>query len=200
MWIPSLYLPWWIHLQLMQINNPQFQFFSNKILSFDADQLVSTLATATGNLSGQKFSSATQLGGNLFIGTSGSGLLLHNPSETRVVSPSGPLRNDIFDLSVVADNQMWIAHGAFSQSYNPYPLNAYGISRLSEEGWQTLPYSSLSVALSIVSVVPNPNDTSQVFACAMHQGLLEINNGVVGTLWNHTNSGLESINPIEFGE
>ena len=174
--------------------------FSNKILSFDADQLVSTLATATGNLSGQKFSSATQLGGNLFIGSSGSGLLLHNPSETRVVSPSGPLRNDIFDLSVVADNEMWIAHGAFSQSYNPYPLNAYGISRLSEEGWQNLPYSSLSGALSIVSVVPNPNDTSQVFACAMHQGLLEINNGVVGTLWNHTNSGLESINPIEFGE
>ena len=174
--------------------------FSNKILSFDADQLVSTLATATGNLSGQKFSSATQLGGNLFIGSSGSGLLLHNPSETRVVSPSGPLRNDIFDLSVVADNEMWIAHGAFSQSYNPYPLNAYGISRLSEEGWQNLPYSSLSGALSIVSVVPNPNDTSQVFACAMHQGLLEINNGVVGTLWNHTNSGLESVNPIEFGE
>jgi ligand-binding sensor domain-containing protein len=174
--------------------------FSNKILSFDADQLVSTLATATGNLSGQKFSSATQLGGNLFIGTSGSGLLLHNPSETRVVSPSGPLRNEIFDLSVVAEDDIWIAHGAFSQYYNPYPLNAYGISRLSEEGWQNLPYSSLSGALSIVSVVPNPNDTSQVFACAMHQGLLEINNGVVGTLWNHTNSGLESVNPIEFGE
>ena len=174
--------------------------FSNKILSFDADQLVSTLATATGNLSGQKFSSATQLGGNLFIGTSGSGLLLHNSSETRVVSPSGPLRNEIFDLSVVAEDDIWIAHGAFSQYYNPYPLNAYGISRLSEEGWQNLPYSSLSGALSIVSVVPNPNDTSQVFACAMHQGLLEINNGVVGTLWNHTNSGLESLNPIEFGE
>lgn len=174
--------------------------FSNKILSFDADQLVSTLATATGNLSGQKFSSATQLGGNLFIGTSGSGLLLHNPSETRVVSPSGPLRNEIFDLSVVAEDDIWIAHGAFSQYYNPYPLNAYGISRLSEEGWQNLPYSSLSGALSIVSVVPNPNDTSQVFACAMHQGLLEINNGVVGTFWNHTNSGLESLDPNELGE
>ena len=174
--------------------------FSNKILSFDADQLVSTLATATGNLSGQTFNSATQLGDNLFIGTSGSGLLLHNPSETRVVSPSGPLRNDIFDLSVVAENDIWIAHGAFSQRYNPYPLNAYGISRLSESGWQNLPYSSLSGALSIVRVVPNPNDTSQVFACAMHHGLLEINNGVVGTLWNHTNSGLESLDPFEFGE
>lgn len=174
--------------------------FSNKILSFDADQLVSTLATATGNLSGQTFSSATQLGDNLFIGTSGSGLLLQNPSETRVVSPSGPLRNDIFDLSVVAENDIWIAHGAFSHRYNPYPLNAYGISRLSESGWQNLPYSSLSGALSIVRVVPNPNDTSQVFACAMHHGLLEINNGVVGTLWNHTNSGLESLDPFEFGE
>ena len=174
--------------------------FSNKILSFDADQLVSTLATATGNLSGQKFSSATQLGGNLFIGTSGSGLLLHNSSETRVVSPSGPLRNEIFDLSVVAEDDIWIAHGAFSQYYNPYPLNAYGISRLSEGSWQNLPYSSLSGTLSIVSVVPNPNDTSQVFACAMHQGLLEINNEVVGTLWNQNNSGLESLDPIELGE
>ena len=174
--------------------------FSNKILSFDANQLVSTLATATGNLSGQKFSSATQLGDNLFIGTSGLGLLLHNPSETRVVSPSGPLRNEIFDLSVVAENDIWIAHGAFSQSYNPYPLNAYGISRLSEGSWQNLPYSSLSGTLSIVSVVPNPNDTSQVFACAMHQGLLEINNEVVGTLWNQNNSGLESLDPIELGE
>ena len=174
--------------------------FSNKILSFDADQLVSTLATATGNLSGHTFSSATQLGDNLFIGTSGSGLLLHNPSETRVVSPSGPSRNEIFDLSVVAENDIWIAHGAFNQYYNPYPLNAYGISRLSEGGWQNLPFNSLSGARSIVSVVPNPNDTNQVFACSMHQGLLEINNGVVGTLWNQTNSGLESLDPIELGQ
>ncbi|MEE3020711.1 MAG: two-component regulator propeller domain-containing protein, partial [Bacteroidota bacterium] len=167
---------------------------------FDADQLVSTLATATGNLSGQTFSSATQLGDNLFIGTSRSGLLLHNPSETRVVSPSGPSRNEIFDLSVVAENDIWIAHGAFNQYYNPYPLNAYGISRLSEGGWQNLPFNSLSGARSIVSVVPNPNDTNQVFACSMHQGLLEINNGVVGTLWNQTNSGLESLDPIELGQ
>ena len=174
--------------------------FSNKILSFDADQLVSTLATATGNLSGQTFSSATQLGDNLFIGTSGSGLLLHNLSETRVVSPSGPSQNEIFDLSVVAENDIWIAHGAFNQYYNPYPLNAYGISRLSEGGWQNLPFSSLSGARSIVSVEPNPNDTTQVFACSMHQGLLEINNGVVGTLWNQTNSGLESLDPIELDQ
>ena len=174
--------------------------FSNKILSFDADQLVSTLATATANLSGQTFGSATQLGDNLFIGTSGSGLLLHNPSEIRVVSPSGPLHNEIFDLSVIAENDIWIAHGAFSQYYNPYPLNAYSISRLSEGRWQNLPLSSLSGARNIVSVVPNPNDTSQVFACAMHYGLLVINNGVVSTLWNHTNSGLESLDPLEFGE
>ncbi len=174
--------------------------FSNKILSFGADQLVSTLATSTGSLSGQTFSSATKLGDNLFIGTSGSGLLLHNPSETRIVSPSGPLRNEIFDLSFVAEDEIWIAHGAFNKTYNPYPLNAYGISRLSEGNWQNLPYSSLSGARSIVSVVPNPNDTSQVFACAMHHGLLEINNGVVGNLWNQTNSGLESLNPKELGE
>ena len=57
---------------------------------------IRTLATASGSLNGQRFSSATQLGDNLFIGTSGGGLLLHNPSETRVVSPSGPLMNEHF--------------------------------------------------------------------------------------------------------
>jgi hypothetical protein len=51
-----------------------------------------------------------------------------------------------------------------------------------------------------VSVVPNPTNASQVFACAMHQGLLEINDGLVTNLWNQTNSGLESLDPIELNE
>ena len=174
--------------------------FSNTILAFDDSQSVRTLASASGSLSGQSFTSATTVGNELFIGTSGGGLLLHNPSETRVVSPSGPLMNDIFEISVLPNEELWIAHGAFSRYYNPYPLNAYGVSHRSGGSWQNLPFSALLGARSIVSVVPNPTNPSQVFACAMHDGLLEINDGVVQHLWNHTNSGLESLDPVELGE
>jgi len=174
--------------------------FSNKILSFDDSQSVSTLASTSGSLSGQSFTSANKLGNDLFIGTSDGGLFLHNPYETRVLSPRGPLMNDIFEISVLPNEELWIAHGAFSRYYNPYPLDSYGLSHLSGRSWQNLPFSSLLGARSIVSVVPNPNNPSQVFACSMHHGLLEINDGIVTNLWNQTNSELESLDPIELNE
>ena len=174
--------------------------FSNTILAINDSLSVRTLASSSGSLSGQRFTSATKFGNELFIGTSSSGLLLHNPSETRVVSPSGPLMNDIFEISVLPNEELWIAHGAFSKYYNPYPLNAYGVSHYSEGSWQNLPFNALLGARSIVSVVPNPTNPSQVFACSMHHGLLEINDGLVTNLWNQTNSGLESLDPIELNE
>ena len=174
--------------------------FSNTILAFEDSQSVRTLASASGSLSGQSFTSATTVGKELFIGTSGGGLVLHNHSETRVVSPSGPLMNNIFEISILPNEELWIAHGAFNQYYNPYPLNAYGVSHRNKGNWQNLPFSALLGARNIVSVVPNPTNPSQVFACAMHHGLLEINDGVVTNLWNQTNSGLESLDPIELNE
>jgi len=108
--------------------------------------------------------------------------------------------NDIFEISVLPNEELWIAHGAFSRYYNPYPLNAYGVSHRTGGSWQNLPFSALLGARSIVSVVPNPNNPSQVFACAMHHGLLEINDGLVTNLWNQTNSGLESLDPIEINQ
>ncbi len=174
--------------------------FSNTILAFDYLQSVRTLASASGSLSEQRFTSATAVGNELFIGTSDGGLLMHNPSETQVVSPNGPLMNDIFEISVLPNEELWIAHGAFSRIYNPYPLRAYGLSYHSGGSWQNLPFSALLGARSIVSVVPNPTNPSQVFACAMHQGLLEINDGLVTNLWNQTNSGLESLDPIELNQ
>ena len=174
--------------------------FSNTILSFDESQSIRTLASTSGLLTGQKFTSATTVGNELFIGTSGGGLLLYNLSEIRVISPSGPLMNDIFEISVLPNEELWIAHGAFNRYYNPYPLNAYGISHRSGGSWQNLPFSTLLGAQSVVSVVPNPINSSQVFACAMHHGLLEINDGLVTYLWNQTNSGLESLDPLEINE
>ena len=174
--------------------------FSNTILAFSDSQSVRPLASASGSLSGQLFTCATMVGNELFIGTSGSGLLLHNLSETRAVSPSGPLMNDIFDISVLPNEELWIAHGAFNRFYNPYPLNDYGLSHFSGGSWQNLLFEDLLGAQTIVSVVPNPTNPSQIFACSMHHGLLEINDGLVTNLWNQSNSGLESLDPEELNE
>ena len=174
--------------------------FSNTILAFSDSQSVRPLASASGSLSGQLFTCATMVGNELFIGTSGSGLLLHNLSETRVVSPSGPLMNDVFDISVLPNEELWIAHGAFNRFYNPYPLNDYGVSHFSGGSWQNLLFEDLLGAQTIVSVVPNPTNPSQIFACSMHHGLLEINDGLVTNLWNQSNSGLESLDPKELNE
>lgn len=174
--------------------------FSEKILSFNNTESVSTIAYKSGVLEEEVFSAATSIGDKVFVGTLEGGLLYQNGSEIRKVSPSGPLMNNIFEISVISDDELWIAHGAFNKFYNPYPLNSYGLSNKSGSHWKNIPYDNLLGAQSIVSVVPNPNNQSQVFACSMHNGILEINDGIVQNLWDFSNSGLESLDPIELGQ
>lgn len=174
--------------------------FSNKVVSVDSSESVRQIATASNDLEGVSFTSALATNDAVYIGTVDNGLFQQTASETRVVSPNGPLKNDIFDLTVLPNDELWIVHGAFQRNYNPYPLNSFGLSHLNGGAWQNIPYSQLLGAKSLVSVTANPNNPSQVFVAAMHQGILELNDGVATNLWDHTNSGLESIDPEEFGE
>ncbi len=172
--------------------------FSNKVVSVDSSESVRQIATASNDLEGVSFTSALATNDAVYIGTVDNGLFQQTASETRVVSPNGPLKNDIFDLTVLPNDELWIVHGAFQRNYNPYPLNSFGLSHLNGGAWQNIPYSQLLGAKSLVSVTANPNNHSQVFVAAMHQGILELNDGVATNLWDHTNSGLESIDPCRF--
>lgn len=142
------------------------------------------------------FTSATIINSTLFIGTENNGVVevsLSNLSQQTILLPQGPSRNNIFSINVSPSGTLWAAYGDYSQFNNPYPLDSYGISKLSNEEWLNIPYEELLEAKSIVRITVNPNDENQVYASSYFSGLLKLENDVVTTLYNNSNSGLESL-------
>ena len=141
------------------------------------------------------FTCATAIGDLLYIGTKEKGLFsstLSNASTFENNTPPGPVRNNIFSLDV-APNVLWTVYGDYTSSYNPYPLDSYGISKYDSAGWVNLPYEDVLGAKSMTRIIVNPNNDKQVYASSFFSGLLKIEQDVPTFLYNEKNSGLESI-------
>lgn len=141
------------------------------------------------------FTCATSIGDVIYIGTSENGIYstaISNPSTFENVLPSGPSRNSIFALQTTP-NVLWAVYGEYSGSYNPYPLDSYGISKFNEKGWLNIPYEKVLGAKSLVRVMINPNNENEVFIGSGYSGLLKVENDIPTFLYNETNSGLEEI-------
>ena len=141
------------------------------------------------------FTCATTINDFVYIGTKENGLMSTTISVTSAFensTPIGPSRNNVFALQV-ATNALWTVYGDYSGSYNPYPLDSYGISKYSATGWLNIPYEKVFGAKSISRITVNPNNENEVYASSYFSGLLKIENDVPKILYNQTNSGLESI-------
>jgi sugar lactone lactonase YvrE len=141
------------------------------------------------------FTCATSIGDMLYIGTKENGMfttVISVSSAFENTKPSGPARNNIFALQTTSDI-IWAVYGDYSGGYNPYPLDSYGISKYSVTGWLNIPYEKVLGAKSIVKVTVNPKNENEVYASSFFSGLLKIVNDVPKTLYNQTNSGLESL-------
>lgn len=141
------------------------------------------------------FSCATSVGDQIFIGTKEKGLFvssLNSAAPFENSTPSGPVRNNIFSIDA-SPNALWAVYGDYDVSYNPYPLDSYGISRFNTSGWLNIPYSEVRDAKSITRIIINPNNEKQVYASSFFSGLLKVENDVPTVLYNEKNSGLESI-------
>ncbi|MFD2941047.1 type IX secretion system anionic LPS delivery protein PorZ [Flavobacterium notoginsengisoli] len=141
------------------------------------------------------FSCATAVGDRIFIGTKEKGMFfstLNNVTAFENNTPTGPVKNNIFSIDV-SPNTIWAVYGDYDTSYDPYPLDSYGISRYNVSGWLNLPYSEVYDAKSITRVLINPNNEKQVYASSFFSGLLKIEDDVPNFLYNEKNSGLESI-------
>lgn len=141
------------------------------------------------------FSCATAVGDILYVGTKEQGLFssaLSSSSSFENNTPPGPTRNNIFSLDVTS-NALWAVYGDYSSSYNPYPLDSYGVSRYNTTGWLNIPYKNVFDAKSITRIIVNPNNQKQVYASSYFSGLLKIENEVPIILYNEKNSGLESL-------
>lgn len=141
------------------------------------------------------FSCATAVGNQIFIGTKEKGLFassLNNVAAFENNTPAGPVRNNIFAIDA-GSSVLWAVYGDYDASYNPYPLDNYGVSRYNASGWLNIPYSEVYDAKSITKVLVNPNNEKQVYASSFFSGLVKIENDVPNFLYNEKNSGLESI-------
>ncbi len=141
------------------------------------------------------FNMALVVGQRVYIGTNQYGVLETNTQNQDMVSeihPSGPLLNRAFALGGSADD-IWVAHGDYTQFYNPYPLDELGVSHFTENSWKNLPYDNIFEAKSLVYITANPKEPEQVLISSFFSGLVEIESGVPTVLYNQTNSSLESL-------
>lgn len=144
------------------------------------------------------FTCATTIDDVVYIGTKDNGLInttISVASSFENSTPSGPSRNNIFALQTTS-NLLWAVYGDYSGTYNPYPLDSYGVSKYSATGWLNIPYEKVLGAKSIVRVMINPNNENEVYMGSGFSGLLKIENDVPSFLYNQTNSGLEEISFI----
>jgi hypothetical protein len=150
------------------------------------------------------FTCATSIGDIIYIGTKENGMLNSTISVSSLFennTPSGPSRNNVFAMQTTND-VLWTVYGDYNGSYNPYPLDSYGISKYSATGWLNIPYEKLFGAKSIVRVIINPKNENEVYMGSGFSGLLKIENDIPSLLYNQTNSGLEEITfiPGYFGD
>lgn len=140
------------------------------------------------------FTSAVTTSEGLYIGTLGYGVLrstLGNTSNFIKIHPNGPLRNNIFSIEAGFSN-VWATYGGYSLTYVPNNRK-YGVSHYQED-WHNIPYDSLQyTAFSLNKISMNPFKPQQVFISSFQHGILEIENDEPIILYNHLNSGLESL-------
>jgi len=142
-----------------------------------------------------EFTSATIDSEFIYIGTKDFGSLktpINSPFTFEEIRPQGPLLNNTFSVEAQANN-VWVTFGEYDLFYNPYPLNRRGISHFKEDDWINTPYEKVLGAVSLNTISVNPFNSDQVFISSFFSGLLEVNEENPTTLYNETNSGLESL-------
>ncbi|AWA29140.1 ABC transporter substrate-binding protein [Flavobacterium magnum] len=142
-----------------------------------------------------RFTSAAIVGNTLYIGTESNGVYATGVTAGAVfqnITPNGPVRNNIFAITATSEN-LWAAYGDYTVDYNPYPLDYYGVSKLSPNGWLNIPYQTIRDAVgqevaSLVRITANPSDENQVYFSSFHSGLLKFQNDEPVALFNQTNT------------
>lgn len=147
------------------------------------------------------FTCATVIDSSIFIGTNENGIVsstISAPTAFEFIMPSGPQKNNMFSINGTSTN-LWAVYGGYDVTYNPYTyigfnLSEFGISKYNEtDGWLNIPYSDVLGAKALVRIASNPNDENQVYVASYNDGLLHIDNNIPTTLFNTSNSSLQSL-------
>jgi hypothetical protein len=142
-----------------------------------------------------RFTSSVLQNNEIYIGTEDFGVLktsiLDGLTYTEV-KPNGPLLNEIFRLNAES-GVVWASFGDYTESFDPAPTRARGLSYYKEDVWESIPFDSLFGARNLSEISVNPFNPNQVFVSSFLNGILEINDFQPTILYNQDNSGLESL-------
>ena len=142
------------------------------------------------------FTCATAIGNALFIGTKENGVItapISNPSSFQIIKPDGPSRNNIFSIKTTPTNKLWAVYGGYNIFYVP-DYSSFGVSKLSDTGWLTIPHEETLDSQSLTRITLNPNDEKNVFIGSNHTGILEFQDDVAIAKYDHTTqNGPESV-------
>lgn len=181
-------------LDLKSSNNNLVITTKNKVFVYDS--AFNLLANPSANLDfNTEFTASVSTNEGIYIGTNDFGVLrttIENLTEFIEIHPDGPLRNNTFSVQSGFSN-VWTAYGDYTEFYNPGPFRQYGVSHLSQEGWNNIAFDSLFNSRNLNAISINPFKTNQVFISSFQDGLLEINDDEPTILYDDTNSGLESL-------
>ncbi len=168
--------------------------FQEEALAYD-ENIVQVASATTNQDFDVDFIASTFIGDNLYIGTNGLGVLKpisSMPSDYDIIVPNGPSSNKAFKINADQE-QLWVTYGDYDRFLDAFPLRSRGISVLTSEQWNNIPYDNLLQARNLVDVAINPFNPTQVFVSSFHEGILEMNNEQATILYNQNNSGLESL-------
>ncbi|ARN78637.1 hypothetical protein BST97_11910 [Nonlabens spongiae] len=179
-------------LDYAQTGQYLFLLSANQIKVYDRNF---TEVTIIDGLDGEqyKFTSMTQSGGDLYVGTEQNGLLridFLNTLDFEFIEIDGPLKNGVFSVTT-GESGVWVGFGNYDIFYNPFPLESYGISRLREEQpWDNYSFEDILMPRSVSSILINPSNPEQVFINSMRDGVVNFEPEVNVFDYNETNSSL----------
>jgi ligand-binding sensor domain-containing protein len=149
-----------------------------------------------------EFTCATIINNIVFFGTKEQGIFSKglNDSVIENKTPEGPLRNNVFAINTASSN-LWAVFGGYDIDYNPYTftttgLPKFGISKFSKNEWLNFPYEDLLEAKALSRITVNPNNENQVYISSYYSGVLKLENDVVSTIYNATNTGSDGLQTL----
>ncbi|MEG1026747.1 MAG: T9SS type A sorting domain-containing protein, partial [Flavobacterium sp.] len=122
-------------------------------------------------------SDATFSNGNYYLAANKNGGLkvpLENKENIEVISPSGPLSNNI-SSAVVNKKDLWLTFGGYGIDMDPYQPNGltkYGISTFKNmQSWQHISNQELNGLKSTVNISFNPQKPNFAYLSTFNDGL-----------------------------
>lgn len=146
------------------------------------------------------FNTATLQDNVLYIGTNTRGVLqtsVNNLSAATFFRPEGPLENKVFKIHVTPE-RVWAVYGFYSASFDPFPLDLFGVSWFSNNTWGHIPAENVLGAVDLNHINVNPRNPNEVYVSSYHSGLLRILNEEAVQLFDESNSTIEAIGGDSF--